>query len=95
MISMHPELAPIRQAFMDGADFIYGHTALQRQPGLGYLSDWAQQNFPRAAPAAIFIVRLASCSHPAAAGKALLQKLPSQPTPSEISAILAFAILIL
>jgi hypothetical protein len=41
-----PELAPIRQTFMDGADFIYGHTALQRSLGLGYLSHWAQQHFP-------------------------------------------------
>jgi hypothetical protein len=37
-----PELAPVRQAFIDGAHFIYGHTVLQRALGLGYQSDWAQ-----------------------------------------------------
>ena len=37
-----PELAPVRQAFLDGAHFIYGHTVLQRALGLGYQSQWAQ-----------------------------------------------------
>jgi hypothetical protein len=41
-----PELAPVLQAFMDGAYFIYGHTVLQRAAGLGYQSDWAQQHLP-------------------------------------------------
>ena len=30
-----PELAPVRQAFLDGAHFVYGHTALQRGAGVG------------------------------------------------------------
>ena len=37
-----PELSPVRQAFMDGAHFIYGHTVLQRALGLGYQSEWAE-----------------------------------------------------
>ena len=37
-----PEMAPVKQAFLDGADFIYGHTVLQRALGLGYQSAWAQ-----------------------------------------------------
>ena len=41
-----PELAPVRQAFMDGAYFIYGHTVLQRVAGLGYQSEWAQNRLP-------------------------------------------------
>ncbi|MCC7352285.1 MAG: hypothetical protein IT330_00905, partial [Anaerolineae bacterium] len=40
------ELAPVRQAFLDGAHFIYGHTVLQRAQGLGYQSAWAQANLP-------------------------------------------------
>ncbi len=46
-----PELAPVRQAFLDGAYFIYGHTALQRALGLGYQSAWAQATCPPAASA--------------------------------------------
>jgi hypothetical protein len=41
-----PELAPLRQAFIDGAYFIYGHTVAQRALGWGYQSDWAKTNFP-------------------------------------------------
>ncbi len=41
-----PELAPVRQAFIDGAHFVYGHTMLQRACGLGYQSDWARTNLP-------------------------------------------------
>jgi hypothetical protein len=41
-----PEMAPVRQAFLDGAHFIYGHTAMQRALGLGYQSGWAQQHLP-------------------------------------------------
>jgi len=41
-----PELAPVRQAFIDGAHFVYGHTLLQRSLGLGYQSRWAQTQLP-------------------------------------------------
>jgi hypothetical protein len=85
-----PELAPVRQVFMDGADFIYGHTALQRQLGLGYLSDWAQQNFPARRSRSDFYRSVGQLLPPGSAGKALLQKLSSQPAPSDISALLHF-----
>ncbi len=41
-----PELAPVRGAFLDGAYFIYGHTALQRAAGIGYQSAWAAAHLP-------------------------------------------------
>ncbi len=41
-----PELLPVRQAFLEGADFIYGHTVMQRGLGLGYQSDWAEKFLP-------------------------------------------------
>ena len=41
-----PELAPVRDAFMDGAYFIYGHTVAQRALGCGYQSDWAKSHLP-------------------------------------------------
>ena len=41
-----PEMAPVKQAFLDGAHFVYGHTVLQRALGLGYQSAWAQANLP-------------------------------------------------
>ena len=39
------ELLPVKEIFMDGAYFIYGHTIMQRYAGLGYQSDWANQHF--------------------------------------------------
>jgi hypothetical protein len=41
-----PELAPVREAFIDGAYFIYGHTVLQRAVGLGFQSEWAKGYLP-------------------------------------------------
>ena len=41
-----PELAPVRDDFMDGAYFIYGHTAMQRAARMGYQSPWAVQALP-------------------------------------------------
>jgi hypothetical protein len=41
-----PELAPVRQTFIDGAHFVYGHTVMQRALGRGYQSEWAQSHLP-------------------------------------------------
>ncbi len=41
-----PELSPLRQTFLDGAHFVYGHTVLQRAAGLGYQSEWARAQLP-------------------------------------------------
>lgn len=41
-----PELAPVRDAFLDGAFFIYGHTVAQQVLGQGYQSEWAKSRFP-------------------------------------------------
>jgi len=40
-----PELAPVRDAFMNGAATLYGHTQLQRYAEIGYQSAWAEQHF--------------------------------------------------
>jgi len=39
------ELKPLVGQFLDGALIVYAHSMLQRQCGLGYLSDWAAKNF--------------------------------------------------
>jgi hypothetical protein len=41
-----PEIASMRNDFMDGAAFIYGHTAMQRRYSMGYMSDWAKAALP-------------------------------------------------
>ena len=39
------ELKPFVPVFLKGAHIIYAHSVLQRESGLGYLSDWAKKNF--------------------------------------------------
>ncbi len=40
-----PELSPIRDIFIAGAYFLYGHTGMERLTGMGYQSDWANHHF--------------------------------------------------
>jgi len=67
-----PELAPVRQAFLDGAYFIYGHTVMQRGLGLGYQSQWAQQHLPTRRERNAFYTRVGRLIPP---GKASLEHL--------------------
>ena len=83
-----PEMAPLKQAFLDGAHFIYGHTVMQRALGLGYQSEWAQAHLPtrrerndfyttvgcRVPPGADGLVRLRGLD-PALAADAILAEL--------------------
>jgi len=39
------ELSPLAPVFLKGAHIVYAHSVLQQQSGLGYVSDWARQNF--------------------------------------------------
>jgi hypothetical protein len=79
-----PELAPVRQAFMQGADFIYGHTALQRTLGLGYLCSWAKSHLPGRRERNSFYQAVGAALPPGKAGKARLLRLSQNPTPDEI-----------
>ena len=40
-----PELAPVKDAFIDGAYFIYGHTQMEKLWGMGWQSSWANKHF--------------------------------------------------
>jgi hypothetical protein len=41
-----PELAPVKDRFVAGAYFLYGHTIMEKLWGMGYQSDWSQRQFP-------------------------------------------------
>jgi hypothetical protein len=79
-----PELAPVRQAFLDGAHFIYGHTAMQRALGLGYQSSWAQSHLPTRRQRNEFYTHIGYATPPGLAGLAMLRKLDSNAYPDEI-----------
>jgi hypothetical protein len=79
-----PEMLPFRQAFLDGAHFIYGHTMLQRGLGLGFGSAWAKQHFPERRDRNSFYVRAGYCIPPGKRGLEMLKKLGAEAEPAEI-----------
>ena len=68
-----PELAPIRQFFMDGAYFIWGHTVMQRSLGLGYHSQWTRLNFHSRKDKNIFYTRFGKIVMPGSSGQTYLK----------------------
>jgi hypothetical protein len=84
-----PELAPVRQAFLDGASFIYGHTVMQRTLGLGYQSDWAQANLPSRRERNLFYRQVGTLVVPGRESHARLARLPGPLSPQDILSGLA------
>lgn len=83
------ELEPLRQAFLDGASFVYGHTVLQRALGLGYNSDWALGYLPDRRARNAFYTHVGRAVPPGRAGLAQLQTLNPQMSPSDLLARLS------
>jgi hypothetical protein len=77
-------LAPVRRAFMDGAHFVYGHTILQRAPGLGYQSEWAQTHLPSHHERNDFYTRVGYQVPPGKANMTRLKQLDSSMSPADI-----------
>jgi hypothetical protein len=76
------ELKPFVPVFLKGAHIIYAHSVLQRESGLGYLSDWAKKNFKSVAAKNEFFEKLGRKLQPAAEDK--LRNLPATVTPENI-----------
>jgi hypothetical protein len=85
------ELAPVRQAFMDGARFVYGHTVMQRELGIGYQSEWARTHLPSRRARNEFFLKAGALGPPERGG--LLRWGPRDPaaSPGEILATMGSA----
>ncbi|MCS7059943.1 MAG: PHP domain-containing protein [Anaerolineae bacterium] len=83
-----PELAPVRQAFLDGAFFIYGHTVMQRAHGLGYQSGWAQAQLPTRRARNTFYLQVGHLTPAGQAGLAKLRRVNPDMTPQDILHVL-------
>jgi hypothetical protein len=83
-----PELEPVRQAFLDGAYFVYGHTALQRANGSGYQSQWAKKHLPSRKQKNAFFTRIGRLVPPGMDGLARLKSLDMDLGPDEILQVL-------
>jgi hypothetical protein len=81
-----PELAPVRQAFLDGAHFIYGHTVLQRALGLGYQSNWARVHLPSRRERNDFYTRVGYQVPPGKTSMARLKQFDLSMSPADILA---------
>jgi hypothetical protein len=79
-----PELAPVRQAFLDGAYLLYGHTTMQRALGLGYQSDWASSHLPTRHQRYEFYVRIGRLVSPGLESLKKLRQLDPALAPDEM-----------
>ena len=79
-----PELVPVRQAFVDGAHFVYGHTAMQRSLGLGYQSEWAKTHLPTRRQRNSFYTRLGYRIPPGPEGAIRLGRCTPHMSPEEM-----------
>ncbi|HPJ98166.1 MAG TPA: hypothetical protein PKW60_01660, partial [Candidatus Hydrogenedentes bacterium] len=59
-----PEMAPLRETFMNGALILYAHTLLERAGGMGYLSDWAKRHFASPRDRNAYFVELGRVAQP-------------------------------
>jgi hypothetical protein len=84
-----PELASVRQDFLDGAYFIYGHTVMQRTLGMGYQSEWAQQHLPTRKERNAFYTTVGRSVAPGDAGRRQLQDIMPVMTPKDIFKVIA------
>ena len=79
-----PELAPVRDVFLDGAYFIYGHTVMARHAGLGYASAWAEAALPERQTRNEFYTRAGRLIPPGKPGAEQLLALPSDISPTDL-----------
>lgn len=79
-----PELAPVRDRFLEGAYFIYGHTAMARALGLGYGSAWARDHFTSRKARNLFYSKVGRQVAPGPEGFRRLQELGSLPDPEDV-----------
>ena len=79
-----PELAPLREPFLTGAYFIYGHTRMQRALGLGYQSEWAKTHLPIRRERNAFYTQVGRLVPLRRDGAAQLEKFTSALSPDEM-----------
>ena len=82
------ELAPLRQAFLDGAYFVYGHTIAQEALGVGYQSEWAHTHLAGRRERNAFYTNLGRRVPPGRRGLRKLKNLNPGLFPSEMLAVL-------
>ena len=81
-------LRPLRDDFISGAMFAYGHTVMARALGLGYQSEWARDRFPERGARNAFYVVVGRTVAPGKVGIASLSALGPDRQPAEYVSLL-------
>lgn len=81
-----PALQPVVADFIDGAYFIYGHTAMQRHVGLGYQSEWAKSYLPTRRERNAFYIRIGRIVPPTPPGSGPLVGVTTSMSPNDVLA---------
>ena len=79
-------LRPLRDDFLRGADFVYGHTVMQRALGLGFQSQWAQTCLPARRERNAFYTAVGGLVEP---GSEMLARVAQLEVPKDPEAIIA------
>jgi hypothetical protein len=80
-----PALLPVRDAFMEGAYFIYGHTVLQRTAKMGYQGEWATTHLPQRRARNTFYAKVGRLVPPGQTSMArLCQEVKPTMSPAEV-----------
>jgi hypothetical protein len=79
-----PELGPLREPFLNGANFVYGHTVLQRGSGIGYQSEWCRERLPARCERNAFYTRAGESVQPGKRGHATVSQLDVSMSPDQI-----------
>ena len=79
-----PELAPLRETFLEGAFFVYGHTRMQRTLEIGVSERVGENVSAHAQRSQRFFSYPGGTRHPARAGTACLKLLAARVAPAEI-----------
>ncbi len=79
-----PALASVRETFMDGAYFVYGHTMLGRALDRGYQSGWAQSELPTRRARNEFYTQAGKLLPPGVAGQQRLAAIRPDMSPARV-----------
>jgi len=78
------EFTPVRDAFLRGADFIYGHMQMERSLKMGYQSTWAKRNLPSRRERNVFFEEVGKAIPPDKRGRAMLVQINASQSPAAI-----------
>lgn len=83
-----PELEDMRQVFLDGAYFVYGHTVMHRTKGMGYQSTWAKRHLGGRRERNAFYTQVGRSVSPGANGLVQLETIREGMSPETVVATL-------